>query len=72
VHIALLFGSLWTVGLGPRFGPQPPGIVLFWALAMLVAMTFLALVWNRIQRVSPRLAVACRITTLALLVYPLL
>ena len=25
VHVALLYGSLWTIGLGPRLGPQPPG-----------------------------------------------
>ncbi len=39
---------------------------------MLLAMTALALVWNNIQRRHPRLAVACRVATLAVLVYPLL
>lgn len=72
VHIAVLYGSLWTVGLGTRLGPQPPGVVLTWIVVMLLAMTGLALVWNHLQRVHPRLAVACRLATLALLVYPLL
>ncbi|MGE0360326.1 MAG: heparan-alpha-glucosaminide N-acetyltransferase domain-containing protein [Vicinamibacterales bacterium] len=72
VHVALLYGSLWTVGLGPRLGPQPPGAVLMWVIVMLAAMTLLALVWNFVQRVHPRLAVACRLVTLAVLVYPLI
>ena len=58
VHVALLYGSLWTVGLGPRLGPQPPGVVLVWVVVMLAAMTALALVWNNIQRRHPTLAVA--------------
>ena len=72
VHVALLYGSLWTIGLGPRLGPQAPGVVLVCVVLMLLAMTGLALVWNDIQRRHPRLAVACRLATLAVLVYPLL
>lgn len=72
VHVALLYGSLWTTGIGPLMGPQPPRVVLLWVLIMLAAMTFLALVWNQIQRLHPRLAIACRVTTLAALVYPLI
>ena len=71
VHVALLYGSLWTVGLGPRLGPQPPGVVLLWVIVMLAAMTVLALVWNNIQRLHPRLAAVCRVATIALLVFPL-
>ncbi|MEZ5416434.1 MAG: heparan-alpha-glucosaminide N-acetyltransferase domain-containing protein [Vicinamibacterales bacterium] len=69
VHVALLYGSHWTRGLGPTLGPQPPSVVLFWAVAMIAAMTLLALVWNNIERLHPRLAVACRITTVVALVY---
>jgi uncharacterized membrane protein len=72
VHVSLLYGSLWTVGLGPKLGPQPPRVVLVWALVMMSAMTILALVWNDIERLHPRLAVACRITTIVALVFPLL
>jgi uncharacterized membrane protein len=72
VHVSLLYGSLWTVGLGARLGPQPPGIVLVWVVVMLGAMTALALVWNNIERLHPRLAVACRVSVLCALVYPLL
>ncbi len=72
VHVALLYGSHWTVSLGSRIGPQPPGMVLVWVLVMMAAMTTLALVWNNIERLHPRLAVACRYTTWAALVYPLL
>ena len=70
--MALLYGSLWTVGLGQRLGPQPPGVVLLWVLVMLAAMTALALVWNNIQRLHPRVAVVCRVVTLCALVAPLI
>lgn len=72
VHVSLLYGSLWTVGLGPKLGQQPPNVVLVWALVMMSAMTILALVWNNIERLHPRLAVACRVTTVVALVAPLL
>jgi uncharacterized membrane protein len=70
VHVALLYGSLWTVGLGPYLGPQPPRVVLVWAVVMILAMTLLALVWNNIERLHPRLAMACRLTAVVALVYP--
>jgi uncharacterized membrane protein len=72
VHVALLYGSHWTTGLGPSLGPQPPGVVLFWAAAMILAMTLLALVWNNIERLHPRLAIACRVVAVVTLVYPFL
>ena len=72
VHVALLYGSLWTVGIGSRVGPQPPSVVLVWIVVMLSAMTLLALVWNNVERLHPRLAVVCRTATLCALVYPLL
>jgi hypothetical protein len=72
VHVALLYGSLWTVGLGPHLGPQPPGVVLLWVLVMLAAMTALALGWNNVERLHPRLAAACRAVTVVALVSPLL
>jgi uncharacterized membrane protein len=72
VHVALLYGSLWTTGLGPWLGPRPPLVVLGWALVMLASMTLLALVWNNVERLHPRLAVACRLASVVFLVYPLL
>jgi len=72
VHVALLYGSHWTTGLGPTLGPQPPRIVLVWAIVMLVAMTALALAWNNIERLHPGLAAACRVTAIVALVFPML
>lgn len=72
VHIALLYGSHWTVGLGPMLGPQPPRVVLLWAVVMLVAMTAMALAWNNIERSSPGLAALCRLTAVVALVFPFL
>jgi uncharacterized membrane protein len=72
VHVALLYGSHWTIGLGPMLGPQPPRVVLLWVVLMLVAMTTLALAWNNIERLHPGLAVICRITAVVALVFPLL
>ena len=72
VHVALLYGSHWTTGLGPQLGPQPPHVVLLWAIVMLVAMTTLALAWNNIERLHPGLAAVCRVTAIVALVFPLL
>ena len=73
VHVALLYGSHWTVGPRARgWARSRRGVVLLWVVVMLVAMTTLALVWNNIERLHPRLAVACRVTTWCALVYPLL
>ena len=72
VHVALLYGSLWTVGLGPRLGPQPPGVVLLSVALLLAAMTALFLVWNNIERLHPRLAVACRAVSVVALIAPFL
>lgn len=72
VHVALLYGSHWTTGLGPVLGPQPPRVVLLWVLVMLVAMTTLALAWNNIERLHPGLAAVCRFTAIVALIFPLL
>ena len=72
VHVALLYGSHWTTGLGPTLGPQPPRMVLVWVVVMLVAMTALALAWNNIERLHPGLAAVCRVTAIVALVFPLL
>ncbi len=69
VHVALLYGSHWTAGLGPTLGPQPPGAVLMWALVMIGAMTLMALVWNNVERLHPGLAAVCRATTVVGLLY---
>lgn len=69
VHVALLYGSHWTAGLGPTLGPQPPGAVLMWALVMIGAMTLMALVWNNIERQHPGPAAVCRATAVVALLY---
>lgn len=72
VHVALLYGSHWTSGLGPSLGPQPPSVVLLWVMVMLVAMTALALAWNNIERLHSNLAMVCRVSAVIALVYPFL
>jgi hypothetical protein len=37
---------------------------------MLAAMTGLALVWNNVERLHPRLAAVCRATTVVALIVP--
>lgn len=71
VHVAILYGSLWNVGLGPRLGWQEPGGVLQVIVVMWVAMVAMAWTWNWLQRVHPRLAMVCRTTTIAALLFPL-
>jgi uncharacterized membrane protein len=71
VHVAVLYGSLWNVGLGPRLGWQQPAGVLQVIVLMWVAMTAMAWTWNWVQRVHPRVAIASRLTTIASLIFPL-
>jgi uncharacterized membrane protein len=71
VHVAVLYGSLWNVGLGPRLGWQQPAAVLQWILVLWAAMIALAWTWNWLQHAHPRLAVLSRVTTITSLIYPL-
>ena len=68
---AILYGSLWNIGLGPSLGWRPPAAVLQWIVVMWVAMIALAWTWNWLQRVHPRVALAFRATTIASLIVPL-
>ncbi|MFN7978673.1 MAG: heparan-alpha-glucosaminide N-acetyltransferase domain-containing protein [Vicinamibacterales bacterium] len=69
VHVALLYGSHWTAGLGPTLGPQPPRVVLMWAVVMILAMTLMAPAWNNIERPGTRGSPPCRATAVVGLLY---
>ena len=71
VHVALLYGSLWNVGLGTRVGPQSLPRTIGWILILWAAMTLLAWTWNRIKRIHPALTFAIRLVIAFLLIRPL-
>jgi len=54
VHILIVYGSSWNIGLrqsmGPTLAPLP---TLAWIFALLVSMTALALAWNWCKRTLP-------------------
>ena len=54
VHVCLLYGSIWNVGLrqtiGANLAPLP---TLGWACVLLVSMTLLGLSWNWHKKAAP-------------------
>ena len=72
VHVVLLYGSAWTVGLtqnvGARLGPGP---VVEWIIALLLAMTLLAWTWYQCKRHLSTVAGLVRATAAAVVVYGL-
>ena len=67
VHVDLLYGSVWNSGLRNYIG----GTLTFahayvWVIAMISAMTLLALRWNRIKKTHPWRSFALRTTVIAL------
>jgi uncharacterized membrane protein len=70
VHVCILYGSIWNVGLrqavGATLGPLPTlgGIVL-----LVLAMTLLAWTWNWLKRAEPRRSYLLRFAVVLLAVY---
>jgi len=61
IHIIVLYGSAWNVGLS-RLLPVPfgPGLAAAGVAGMLVSMSLLAGAWNWVKRRHRRVAAACR------------
>ncbi len=72
VHVALLYGSRWNVGMREWVGPSAPGAVLAWVVLLVAGAAVMAVVWREVQLRSPRLASVVRVMTISALVYPLL
>lgn len=72
VHVAVLYGSLWNVGLNARFGPLSPGRVAAWCVVMMTGATVLAWAWSALQHHTPRLAQATRWAVMTALLLPLI
>jgi acyltransferase len=57
VHLCIVYGSIWNLGLAQRYGPSlGPGATAFTVAVLLVAMGALAVYWNWQKHVSPRAA----------------
>ena len=72
VHVAILYGSLWTPGLGRYLGRQDLVPTAAWVAAMMVSMGALAWLWNETKQHRPRLIHAARFAIACALIWPLL
>jgi uncharacterized membrane protein len=72
VHVVLLYGSAWTIGLtqsvGARLGPGP---AVEWIVTLLAAMTLLAWTWYQCKRHLASVAGLVRATAAVAAVYGL-
>ena len=54
VHVCVLYGSIWNPGIRQWSGASlPPLSALGWALALILSLTLLALIWNKAKREKP-------------------
>lgn len=72
VHVAVLYGSLWNVGLNTHLGPLSPGPVAAWCVVMMAGASLLAWVWNALQHRAPRVAQVTRWAVMTALLLPLI
>lgn len=72
VHVAVLYGSLWNIGLNVQVGALSPAPVAAWCVAMMAASTLLAWAWSALQRRAPRMARVTRWVVMTALLAPLI
>ena len=72
VHVAILYGSLWTPGLARALGRQDLAHTVLWIAILTVSMGALAWVWNQTKRHPPTLTYALRFVIASALIWPLL
>lgn len=73
VHVCLLYGSVWNLGLAQRIGPRlgwPE--TLGWILLLWLSMALLALSWNWVKKKQARTTYALRVALAFLLAFYLL
>jgi hypothetical protein len=57
VHLCIVYGSAWNIGLAQRYGPTfSPIQTVITVLLVMTAMVALAFYWNRWKHVRPRTA----------------
>ena len=72
VHVAILYGSLWTPSLAHSLGRQDLAHTVAWITVLTLSMGALAWVWNQTKRHRPTLAYTFRFTVASALIWPLL
>jgi uncharacterized membrane protein len=73
VHLCIVYGSIWNVGLVQRYGQTlAPGRMVTVIVLLIAAMAGLASYWNWCKHARPRLARATVVAVWALLAYRLL
>lgn len=61
VHVCVLYGSIWNIGLGQAIGPSLALLpTLTWAAVLVTAMALLAWLWHECKRWSDGLAALVR------------
>ncbi len=72
VHVVLLYGSAWTIGLGQSVGPHlAPASVVGWIAGLLTAMSLLAWTWHECKRQMSSVAVLVRAVAAVAVLYGL-
>jgi uncharacterized membrane protein len=73
VHLCIVYGSVWNIGLSRYYGGAlPPLVTILWVLAIIGSMVALAWYWNWWKHVRPRFVRWTSIAVGALLLYRLL
>ena len=72
VHVVLLYGSAWTVGLNQSVGARlGPGSVVEWIGLLVVAMSLLAWTWYECKRQMSSVATLVRAVAAVVVIYGL-
>jgi len=73
VHLCIVYGSIWNIGLRQSFGATlPPGRVLAVILVVVLAMGVLAYAWNWCKHAHRKIARVLSLATIGWLVFRLL
>ena len=73
VHVVLLYGSAWTVGLGQSVGARlSPGPAIGFIAVLLTAMTLMAWTWYECKRHLGSVASAVRVGAVSLVLYAMI
>lgn len=69
-HVMLLYGSVWTVGLGQSLGPRyGPLAMVGWIAALLATVSAAALAWHECKRRTAPVALLVRASVFAAVLY---
>ncbi len=69
-HVMLLYGSVWTVGLGQSLGPRfGPAATFGWVVALLLLVSLASWTWHECKRQTAVLAASVRVALVVAVLY---